>query len=184
MKALWVLVMLLLQCPALWAQGVYVTPGANGPVFSDQPQPGAREVTLPPLNVVAPPPQLTTPAAAAEQPARAKLDAAVPAYRSFSIVLPENGSGVTANDAIFTVRVAAEPPLQLAEGHAFSVTINGRPLGQRFTTSEFVIPREFWGDEAPPNNQSVLLEASIVDGQGQVLKRAGPVHFVMLHSFR
>ena len=174
----WLMLFLLLQFPALLAQGVYVMPGEKGPVFSDQAQPGAREVNLPPLNVVAPP--VATPAAAG----RARPDEAAPAYRDFSIVLPENDSGVTANDAIFAVRVAAEPALQLAAGHAFSVTINGRPLGQRFTATEFLIPREFWGDDAPPNNQRVQLEASIVDARGQVLKQAAPVRFVLLHSFR
>ena len=36
----------------LHAQGVYVTRGEKGPVFSDKPQPGAKEVILKPLNVV------------------------------------------------------------------------------------------------------------------------------------
>ena len=180
MKPLLVLVILLLQCSASPAQGVYVTPGANGPVFSDQPQPGAREVRLPPLNVVAPPLPVATPG----KDERAKPAAEVVAYRSFAIVVPENESGVTANDAVFAVRVAADPPLQLGEGHAFAVSINGRAVIRRFTTTEFMIPREFWGDDVPPNNFSVQLDARIVDAQGLVLKQAAPVHFVMLHSFR
>ena len=174
----WLMLFLLLHCPALLAQGVYVTPGEKGPVFSDKAQPGAREVSLPPLNVMEPPP------VAARPSARASPEDALPAYRSFSIVLPENDSGVTANDAVFAVRVAAEPPLQVAAGHAFAVTINGRSLGHRFTSTEFPIPREFWGDEPPPNNQRVDLEASIVDAQGRVLQSAAAVHFVLLHSFR
>jgi len=180
MKSLLVLVILLLQCSASPAQGVYVTPGANGPVFSDQPQPGAREVSLPPLNVVAPPQPVATPG----KDERAKSGTEVVDYRSFSIVLPENESGVTANDAVFAVRVVADPPLQLGEAHAFSVSINGRAVSRRFTTTEFMIPREFWGDDVPPHNFSVQLDASIVDAHGQVLKQAAPVRFVMLHSFR
>ena len=162
------------------AQGVYVTPGENGPLFTDKPRPGAREVTLPPLNVVAPPRPVVTPG----NGARAKPENEMAVYRSFSIVLPENDSGVTANDAVFAVRVVADPPLQLGEGHAFSVSINGRAVNQRFTTTEFLIPSEFWGDHVPPHNFSVQLDASIVDGQGQLLKQAAPVRFVMLHSFR
>ena len=45
-------VVLLVQSAGVQAQGVYMTPGPNGPVFSDKPQPGAQEVTLKPLNVV------------------------------------------------------------------------------------------------------------------------------------
>ncbi|MBS1230350.1 MAG: hypothetical protein H6R17_3627 [Proteobacteria bacterium] len=184
MKPLLVLVVLLLQCSASPAQGVYVTPGANGPVFSDKPQPGAREVSLPPLNVVAPPQPPSTPVATPGKDERAKPDTEAVAYRSFAIVVPENESGVTANDAVFAVRVVADPPLQLGEGHAFAVSINGRAVGRRFTTTEFMIPREFWGDEVPPHNFSVQLDASIVDARGQALKQAAAVRFVMLHSFQ
>lgn len=178
----WLMLFLLLHCPALLAQGVYVTPGEKGPVFSDKAQPGAREVSLPPLNVMEPLPPAAKPIAPDGGAERAKPDTAAPAYRNFSIVQPENDSGVTANDAVFAVRLDVEPPL--AQGHAFSLSINGRAVNRRFTSTEFLIPREFWGDEAPPNNQSVQLEASIVDAQGKVLRRAAAVRFVMLHSFR
>ena len=132
-------------------QGVYVTPGDQGPVFSDKPQRGAKEVTLPPLTM-------------------------------FSVVSPENNGSVVANTAVFEVRVAVDPSLQLGAGHAFVVSINGRPVGQRYTATEFMIPPEFWGDTLPPANQSMLLEASIVDGVGQVLKTAPPVWFFMRHA--
>lgn len=36
----------------VWAQGVYVTPGENGPLFSDKPRAGSREVRLRPLSVI------------------------------------------------------------------------------------------------------------------------------------
>ena len=62
MKALFAAValfcLMMLQIATLAAQGVYMTRGEKGPVFSDKPLPGAKEVTLPPLNVVAPPPQV------------------------------------------------------------------------------------------------------------------------------
>lgn len=41
----------LLGLPA-WGQGVYVTPGENGPLFSDKPRTGSREVRLRPLSVI------------------------------------------------------------------------------------------------------------------------------------
>jgi hypothetical protein len=102
---------------------------------------------------------------------------AVPAYQKFSIVSPENDGSVLANTALFEVRVAVEPPLQLGEGHAVTVSINGRPVGQRFTAGEFMIPPEFWGDTLPPANQRHQLDAAIVDRNGAVLRRAEPVTF-------
>lgn len=172
---------LMLQCATLQAQGIYVTPGAKGPVFSDKPQSGSREVTLQPLNVVAPQPT-SRPAASAPLPGTgdsALPELSVPAYRSFAIVSPEDNGSAAANTALFEVRVAVDPPLQLGAGHAFVVSINGRPVGQRFTATEFIVPPEFWGDTLPPANQSMQLDASIVDAGGQVIKKAKPIRFFM-----
>ncbi len=174
---------LLLQSAMPFAQGVYVTPGAKGPVFSDKPQAGAKEMTLQPLNVVAPPEnRVTTPPAAAGKNDSMKAEVAVPSYRSFAVVSPEDNGSVVANTALFEVRVSVDPPLQLGERHAFVVSINGRPVGQRFTATEFMIPPEFWGDTLPPANQSMQVDASIVDGNGQVLKKAAPVRFFMRYT--
>ena len=163
------------------AQGVYVTPGANGPVFSDKPQSGAKSVTLPPLNVVAPPSNTATEPAvsAAGQNQLAKQQPIIPEYRSFAVISPQDGGSVAANNAVFEVRLAIDPPLQLGEGHAFLVNINGRPVGLRYTAMEFMIPPEFWGDTLPPANQAMQLDAYVVDLNGQVLKRAAPVRFFM-----
>ena len=180
MKPLLILVILLLQCPALQAQGVYVTPGANGPVFSDKPQPGAREVSLPPLNVVAPP--AVKESAKAEAKESVRTDAAPFVYRAFSIVQPENDGSMLANTALFEVRVAVDPPLQIGAGHAFAVSIDGRAVGQRFTANEFIIPPEFWGDTVPPPGQRLQLDAAIVDRDGRVLSKADPVRFFMRYA--
>ncbi len=174
---------LLLQGATPFAQGVYVTPGAKGPVFSDKPQVGAKEVTLRPLNVVAPTESKgATPPAATVRNDNMKAEVVVPSYRSFTVVSPEDNGSVVANTALFEVRVSVEPPLQLGERHAFVVSINGRPVGQRFTATEFMIPPEFWGDTLPPANQSLQVDASIVDGNGQVLKKAAPVRFFMRYA--
>jgi hypothetical protein len=182
----------MVQNATLYAQGVYVTRGEKGTVYSDKPQPGAKEVALPPLNIVTPPKEVRAakPAATVAAPAAAPapgsdnrdLDAAVLPYRSFSVISPENNGSVVANTAVFEVRVAVDPPLQLQIGHAFVVSINGRPVGQRFTASEFMIPPEFWGDTLPPPNQQLQLDASIVDGVDQILKQAAPIRFYMRYA--
>ncbi|MGP1609550.1 MAG: DUF4124 domain-containing protein [Burkholderiales bacterium] len=185
---------LLLGAANATAQTVYKARGANGPVFTDQPLPGAKAVELPPLNVIdskkltgnggtdqgAAPKKLDDNKTIDEKSAGSK-EAALE-YRSFSIVSPENDGSVVANTALFEVRVTLDPALHLGEGHAITVSINGRPVGQRFTATEFMIPPEFWGDQLPPPNQRLQLDAAIVDGNGKVLKEAAPVQFQMRHA--
>ena len=187
---------LLLGGSVVSAQTVYETRGANGPVFSDKPQPGARPVELRPLNVIdnavltgSATEKGATPAAqrkassdrsGAEKSAGDK-EAAI-GYRSFAIVFPENDGSIVANTAVFEVRVAVEPALRLGDGHAFLVSINGKPVGLRFTATEFMIPPEFWGEQLPPPNQRLQLGATIVDRNGAVLKEAAPVAFQLRHA--
>ena len=160
------------------AQGVYVTPGASGPVFSDKPQAGSKEVTLKPLNVI--PPVETVPAAKAApetKGVRIGQEAPAPVYRSLAIVSPENNGSVAGDSSVLEVRLAVDPPLSLGEGHSFVVRINGRFVERRFTSTEFIIPTEFWADGYVPSNQSMQIDASIVDGAGQVVMRAAPIVF-------
>ena len=182
------LLSLLLVAGLAQGQGVYVIQGKNGPIYTDQPLPGAKPVTLPPLNVATPPPAAAASREAtkevAKEAAKPATEAAaeVPSYREFAVVWPENEGSVLANTAIFEVRLAVDPPLLLGAGHAFAVSVNGRAVNQRFTATEFMIPPEFWGDAEPPFNQEMQLDAAIVDGSGRVLKRAAPVRFYMRHA--
>ncbi len=174
-KLMAVVALVLVGATAL-AQGVYVTPGKSGPVFSDKPLAGSREVTLKPLNVV--PPVETPPAKAVTKEAktgRLAEEAPAPSYRSLAIVSPENNGSVVGNSSHFEMRLFADPPLLLGEGHVFVVRINGRTVERRFTTPEFIIPPEFWEYGYVPADQSMQIEASIVDGSGQILMRAAPV---------
>ena len=171
------IVLVMLSVHAL-AQDVFVTRGENGPVFSDKPQAGAREVTLKPLNVV--PPVEAPPATPVTKEAKTgrlpeEAPAPSPSYRSLAIVSPENNGSVAGNSSLFEVRLFAVPPLSVGEGHVFLVRINGRTVERRFTAPEFVIPPEFWEYGYVPADQSMQIEASIVDGSGQILMRAAPV---------
>ena len=187
----WLALCLFCSASTLTAQPVYQSRGANGPVFSDKPQPGAKAVDLRPLNTIdsatltggsaaekgaAP----SVPQKAGGEPAGNK-DAAL-AYRSFAIVFPENDGSIVANTAVFEVRVTVDPALRLGEGHAIAVSINGQPVGRRFTATEFMIPPEFWGDQLPPANQRHQLAATIVDRNGAVLKEATPVQFQLRYA--
>lgn len=85
-----------------------------------------------------------------------------------------------ANTAAFEVRVAVEPALQTKFGHAFTVKLNGKPVGKRYSFAEMMIPPEFFGDTLQVNQQ-FRVEASIVDRDGNVLVTAKPVDFTMRH---
>ena len=175
---------LALSCASAPAQGVYVTRGASGPVFSDKPQAGSREVQLKPLNVV-PPPKESPPAVKSRDAGNSGPDRPgrnVHTYESFFIVSPENNASVAAGSASMEVRLAVDPPLRLGEGHAFVVSINGRFVGQQFAATEFMIPPGFWPEGIVPGDQAMQLEASIVDGAGQVLMRAPSVLFRARHQ--
>jgi len=172
------------------AQGVFVTQGEDGrPIFSNQPQPGAREVTLPPLSVV---PAAVTPAArtspqrpqGASQTRSANPDTqpvvrTESIYDSLDILFPAHDSTVVTSTGVFEVQLDAFPSLFTESGDTFAVRINGRDAGRRFSTPQFAIPDDFWGGAPPPNHQEIRLDAAIVDANGQVLKRSKPVHFVL-----
>lgn len=180
-----VLLALCAWSPASSAQGVYVKQGPNGPVFSDQPAAGAKEVTLKPLNVMPAPVEENKEANEAGPKVvtlEAKPVSESPSdYDRFQVLSPENDGSTVANTAVFEVRLAVNPPLRLADQHAFVISLNGRPVNQRFTATEFMVPPEFW-EELPPPNQAMQLDASIIDGKGQILKRADPVRFYLRYT--
>ncbi|MBI4742554.1 MAG: hypothetical protein HY777_13620 [Betaproteobacteria bacterium] len=169
-------------------QTVYEVRGPNGPVYSDKPMPGARAIELPPLNVMdfksAGQPATSTAPANPRKPESGKNVALTraPGYRSLAIMAPEDNGSVVASGAVFEVRLASEPPLLLGDGHAFTVSINGKAVNQRFTATEFMIPPEFWGDSPPPPNQRYHLSAKIVDRDGALLKEASPVVFTLRNA--
>lgn len=157
------------------AQTVYRSPGASGPLYSDTPTPEGRPVDLPPPNIAQPPPR---PPPAPNQTPAEKSAPQAEAYRSFRIIQPEDMGSAAANTANFEVRVAVEPPLQTRFGHAFVISLNGRPVGKRYFFNEMLVPPEFFGDTIEVN-QRFRLEASIVDRDGKVLMTAKPVDFTM-----
>lgn len=173
-------------CANIPAQGqeVYVTPGKNGPVFSDKPQADSREVKLQPLTVIPAPPRNASADEAATGPdgldarreERDSREAAAP-YRKLEIVAPADGASVAGDTSFLEVRLAVDPPLRLADGHAFIAYIDGRSVDRRFTTTDFVIPPDFWPEGYLPANRGVQLDVAVIDGNDQVVMRAPAAHF-------
>ena len=172
---------LMFFCAEIPAQGVYVTRDKNGTVFSDKPQAGSKELKLPPLTVIpAPPPGEANKAKPPpERPARRdkREPEIIEPYRSLTVIAPADGSRVGGDTSFLELRLAIDPPLRRAEGHAFIVDIDNRPVEPRFTATEFVIPPRFWPDGYLPSNQSSQIDVAVIDSSGQVLILAPSAHF-------
>lgn len=173
----WVGGLLFLLLGSTQAQTIYESKQGKSTVFSDQPSPGAKPVDLRPLNVISAPPPTATPGAVSTKPDNSVPAPAVPTYRSLAIVFPEAGGSVAANTATFEVRVSIDPPLQIGNGHAFVLRMDGRNVPGRYTATEMMVPPEFFGNVQPAGVQQHVLEASVVDVNGSVILSSAPVSF-------
>lgn len=176
MRIMGAIVSSLLLTSVVMAQTVYESTSGQGKVYSDRPTTGSKPVELRPLNVVEPThaAPASPKAAAAEE---TKVAAPAQGYRSLAVVFPEQGGSVASNTATFEIRVSIDPPLQIGKGHAFVLRLDGRIVGIRYTSTEMMVPPEFFGDVIPAGAQRHLLEVSVVDGQGGVVLAAQPVDF-------
>ena len=169
------LVLLLALASATATAQVYERIGPNGEIhLSDRPGPDARRIDVPPPQTVTLPP---VPARAVRPEQRAGSAAnpgseAAPAYTAFTISSPSDGEGVRANDGNVTIRLALEP--QLAPGHVIRLNLDGE---------DGVLNRSGANLDFPLTNLSRgrhSVEAQVMDVQGNVLMRAGPVTFYVL----
>ena len=159
--------MLSLSCAFAAAQTkVYESKDKSGPVFSDQPAPGARELTLPPPNVM----PSTTPA-----PQQAAPQPALPVYRLLNILSPEDKGTVHSNTGAFDVRLQAAP--ELRAGDRIRVTLDGNLIGRDFRSTAISLTDTDW--QAAASNASIehTLQAAIVDANGKVLIESSPATF-------
>lgn len=173
MRILLAVVVATLATAAL-AQPVYESKDRAGPVFSDQPTPGAREVDLPPLNVMDP---VTAPPAQ-QQPSPGSI-----AYREFVVVEPADGGTVHTNTGQFTVRCRLDPALQSGQGDAIVVRLDGTLLPTTRTSPEFDISSDEW-QLAAVDSVEHQLQLSVVDPSGQVRIVAPVVGFYVHRAVR
>jgi len=155
------------------AQPVYESRDRAGPVFSDMPAPGAREVHLPPANVM-------------DSPAATPLPASPPAaaaYANLQITQPEDGGTVHSNTGQFSVALALEPPLRPEQGDALVVRLDGTVLPHRRSTLQFDVTVDEW-QMAARDQVEHTLEVAVVDRAGKPLLVAAPVRFYVHRAFR
>ncbi|MCM8611353.1 hypothetical protein [Accumulibacter sp.] len=155
------------------AQPVYESRDRAGPVFSDMPSQGSREVHLPPVNVIDAP-------AAAASPASPPAAAA---YARVQITEPEDGGTVHSNTGQFSIALILDPPLQPGRGDAIAVRLDGTVLPDRRTTLQFDLTTDEW-QMAARDAVEHTLEVAVVDRAGKALLVAAPVRFYVHRASR
>jgi len=163
----------LLVVTQLAAQPVYESRDRAGPVFSDVPSPGARELQLPPANLMD---------SSAATPLPASPPAAA-AYTSVQITQPADGGTVHSNTGQFAVALALEPPLRPERGDAIAVRLDGAVLPDRRTTLQFDVTADEW-QMAARDQVEHTLEVAVVDRAGEALLVSAPVRFYVHRAFR
>ena len=114
----WLLPVLAVFICASASGQIFKRVGPDGTVyFSDEPEPGARQID------VAPPQTITLPPAGQRGEAAAEHDEAGPVYTAFAILSPGNEEGVRANDGNVTVQLSLQP--ELKPGHKLVLTVDG-----------------------------------------------------------
>ena len=155
------------------AQGtVYESKDKAGPVFSDQPSPGAKPANLPPLNVIV------------IEPAAPKTPAptASTVYRKFAIAQPEAQGTIHSNTGAFAIKLAIEPPLR--KGDVVRVTLDGKLLQGRYASPDIALTEADWAAAANFDNVEHRLQAAIVDANGNPLAESAPVSFYVHRAVR
>jgi hypothetical protein len=152
---------------------VYECPGRDGPVYSDQPCEGGKELHLPPPNVID-----TGKPEPASRPSPAE-PAAAPAYLGFAITWPEEEGSIHSNTGSFTVSLSLDPALR--EGDVIQVSLDGTVLPAVRRSLVFDIAPEEW-EAAAGEDQPHVLAASILDASGSTVMSATPVRFYVHHA--
>ncbi len=144
---------------------VYKWTDAQGNVvYSDTPRPGAEEIEI-----------LTEPAGI--EPVRPEKmppprpQAPGQVYGAVIIASPTEGQILQDPEGWVSVSLAVEPPLQVSQGDAIRLKLDGQTLDTRYTGSEIAIP------SVPRGTHTV--QAEIVNPAGNVLTASAAVTFHM-----
>ena len=131
----------------------------NGVVhYSDRPQPGAEQFTLPEANSV----QMRTPA---PRPRRSQPEPDEPEYESIAFASPAAEDTLWNIEGNLTVTLTVQPGLQA--GHRVRLFVDGRE--RMFDTTNIELTEIYRGAHN--------LQAEIIDASGQLMIRSEPIRF-------
>ncbi|HEY7757778.1 MAG TPA: DUF4124 domain-containing protein [Burkholderiales bacterium] len=158
--------LLLLGLSAAQAAKIYKWTDPQGKViYSDRPRPGAVEIEVPtePAGIVPVPPRdAAQPGQPASRPA---------AYRTLKVVSPADQQVLENIGGLVNVSLSVDPSLQVAEGHAIRLRLDGRTLDTRYPGAEIALSNVERGEHT--------LAAEVVDRAGAVLIVSAAVAFTL-----
>ena len=129
--------------------------------YSDKPQPGAKEVKLPPLQTYTAPP---VPAASAKPKAGADDKGA--AYKIFEVQSPENGEVIRNNAGMISIQLSLAPNLRAED--SIEIFMDGKSVGSGRGTSISL---------TSVDRGSHSIQASIKDKSGKPVIQTSSVTF-------
>lgn len=147
---------------------VYKSKDKAGPVFSDEPSPGAKVIDLPPPNVIQTNPAPTMPAP--------PVGNAPPPYRSLKIQSPADGSTIHTNTGEFSVSVYVIPALRAGAGDRIRVKLDGNALPSSYRSANFKVTAAEWQGAAAAEVEHTL-QVAVIDKTGAMLVESAPANF-------
>jgi len=132
-------------------------------VFSDQPGDNATKVESAPLQTYTAPP---TPPASPPTPATKPPDES-PGYSTFTITAPVQDEIIWDNNGVVAVDVDIQPPLRTAQGHHFTLLLDGQKVTD-FTDTHYTLQGVDRGTHT--------LRVEVLDG-GKALAESQTVEF-------
>jgi len=134
--------------------------------YSDKPQPGGKEVKLPPLQTYTAPP---IPAKAAKK-SEASTTQAIE-YKTFVVQSPKNNEVIRNNAGMISIQLSLEPALRSA--HSIEIFMDGKSVGSGKGTRISL---------TNVDRGSHTIKASVKDESGKAIKQTASVTFHLLRA--
>lgn len=138
-------------------------------VYTDQPESGGKEITLPEIQTIQPPPKSVFSETVPTQ--KKKPVESTASYTMLKITSPANEETLRENAGDITVDVTMNPPLQTQAGHKILVEMDGKPIADPGTSLQFVLKNVDRGTHS--------LQASILDAAGNTLIQSPNITFYL-----
>lgn len=133
MRKIIVLCMLLMIVPPVAAKMYKCEDPEGNTVYTDEPCADGKQLKLPPILTYTP---SKLPPASATTGKNSKDDKNHKGYTSLVITKPEDDSVIRDNEGKVTINYTLTPPLKTALGHKFVISVNGKKLKTKGTTSQ------------------------------------------------
>lgn len=168
--------LLLALLPCVLPAEIYTWQAEDGTtVFSDQPQPGAKE--LPP-----PKAQTYTPAPSTSGPGSSQRSNATPdngadtLYRQLTILKPGNDSAIRENSGRVEINVSLIPALMTDEGHYLTALIDGNIALDKTSSTSFAVSNVERG------SHELVIEVRRADGETLIRSPATTFHLLRMSA--